>query len=77
MNDHSRQSAMLAVFAMRGLATPEPDRTLRCDPEIDDQTHIDLTAVCSRCGRRLTMDDIGGGPMGGPRVPYPACKGSK
>lgn len=47
----------------------------RCVPTLDAQSPRDMTAVCSRCGRRLTMDDMGGGEPGpGPMKPLPACK---
>ena len=45
----------------------------RCEPTVDDQTPRDATAVCSRCGRRMNLDDLGGGAPGGPYKPLPVC----
>lgn len=64
--------AMLAVDAQ--LAKERPSRVRRCDPTADNQTPFDCTAVCRNCKRRLTMDDMGGGPPGGPFKPLPECK---
>ena len=67
------------LFAIMGMAlAPEPprNRVLRCTPSLDSQTRVDGTAVCSVCGRRLDLDDIGGGAPDGPFKPLPECKGA-
>lgn len=76
MNSHRSATllAALAAAAMDG-APPRRPGVLRCEPAVDAQTLVDLTAVCARCKRRLTMDDIGGGPPGGPAKPLPVCQG--
>lgn len=67
------------LFSIMGLAlAPEPtrNRVARCQPAVDEQSQRDATAVCSVCGRRLTLDDIGGGAPDGPYKPLPECKGA-
>ena len=65
------------MMALAALMVPEctTPAVKRCDPVMDDQTLRDATTRCAVYGRRLTMDDIGGGDfINGPK-PLPACKG--
>lgn len=79
-----KKSHVEAFYAFQLLAMPlvaeamdrHGMRVKRCEPSLDEQTLQDGNAVCSVCKRRLTLDDIGGGPPGGPFKPLPECKGA-
>ena len=78
-----KKSHLDAFYAFQLLAMPlvmaemdKQPKIVRCEPSLDEQTLQDGTAVCSVCKRRLTLDDIGGGPPGGPFKPLPECKGA-
>lgn len=65
------------AIASLAMAMSVPERRPRCEPELDEQSRADGTAVCKNCGRRLTLEDLGGGRPDGPYRAMPYCEGTR